>query len=67
MVADIVSLHKFLRIPHGGLFDAIITDPPYGFRERSCKVSEQPVERKPTLVTRHRLAEIMGVMHIGYV
>ncbi|VDP44053.1 unnamed protein product [Schistosoma margrebowiei] len=67
MVADIVSLHKFLRIPYGGLFDAIITDPPYGFRERSCKVSEQPVERKPTLVTRHRLAEIMGVIHIEYV
>ncbi|RTG85838.1 tRNA (guanine10-N2)-methyltransferase [Schistosoma bovis] len=67
MVADIVSLHKFLRIPHGGLFDAIITDPPYGFRERSCKVSEQPVERKPTLVTRHRLAEIMGVIHIGLI
>uniref|UniRef100_A0A5K4EHF3 tRNA (guanine(10)-N(2))-methyltransferase TRMT11 N-terminal domain-containing protein n=1 Tax=Schistosoma mansoni TaxID=6183 RepID=A0A5K4EHF3_SCHMA len=65
MVADIVSLRKFLRIPHGGLFDAIITDPPYGFRERSCKVSDQPVERKPTLVTKHRLAEIMGNMHIG--
>ncbi|KAH8872937.1 hypothetical protein KSF78_0007834 [Schistosoma japonicum] len=65
MIADVVSLNRFLRIPHDGLFDAIITDPPYGFRERSCKVADQPLERKPTLVTRDRLAEIMGVMNIN--
>ncbi|CAH8865373.1 unnamed protein product [Trichobilharzia szidati] len=66
MVADAVTLHRLLRIPdNAGLFDAVITDPPYGFRERSCRVADQPLERKPTLVTKDRLAEIMGLTHIS--
>ncbi|CAH8620627.1 unnamed protein product [Heterobilharzia americana] len=65
IVADTVSLHRLLRVPYDGLFDAVITDPPYGFRERSCRVADQPLERKPTLVTKDRLAEIMGITHIS--
>lgn len=75
IVADATTLHRLLRIPgvdflipaHEttcsdpvGLFDAILTDPPYGFRERSCRVAEKAVEREPSLVTPDRLAEITG-------
>ncbi|THD19650.1 tRNA guanosine 2' O methyltransferase TRM11 [Fasciola hepatica] len=75
VVADVTTLHRLLRSPgvdcvvpiHEtscrdpvGLFDAILTDPPYGFRERSCRVAEKAIEREPSLVTPDRLVEITG-------
>ncbi|KAF8564282.1 tRNA guanosine 2' O methyltransferase TRM11 [Paragonimus westermani] len=75
VVADAASLGRLLRLPgenkrangystvicNMGLFDAILTDPPYGFRESSRRVAGQAVERSPSLVTPERLSEITGV------
>ncbi|KAG5448606.1 tRNA methyltransferase 11 [Clonorchis sinensis] len=77
VVADAASLHRLLRAPgvedlmnplhpvdsnpNIGLLDAILTDPPYGFRESSRRVAVQAVERAPSTVTADRLSEITGV------
>ncbi|CAH8628669.1 unnamed protein product [Schistosoma rodhaini] len=65
MWVNMEKLRKFVCSFMQNFFDAIITDQPYAFRVCSCKVTDQPVERKFTLVIKHRLAEIMGNMHIG--
>ncbi|BHF78150.1 tRNA methyltransferase 11 [Sparganum proliferum] len=46
-----------------GLFDAIITDPPYGVRERSCRIAGKATEREPSFVTPDFLEEITGGAH----
>ncbi|OON15479.1 hypothetical protein X801_08717, partial [Opisthorchis viverrini] len=77
VVADAASLHRLLRAPgvenlmnpmhpvdgnsNIGLLDAILTDPPYGFRESSRRVAVQAVERAPSMVTADRLSEITGI------
>ena len=33
-------------MPAGGLFDAIITDPPYGVREMSAKLDDAPLTQR---------------------
>lgn len=73
--ADAASLHRLLRTPDEhllladpptaeevkvGLFDAIITDPPYGVRERSCRVASTAIERDASLVTEEFLTKITG-------
>lgn len=60
VVADITRICQLLRIPSSGLFDAIVTDPPYGNRERICRVAHERKERLPSMVTTERLAEITG-------
>uniref|UniRef100_A0A0X3PNL6 tRNA (Guanine(10)-N2)-methyltransferase homolog n=1 Tax=Schistocephalus solidus TaxID=70667 RepID=A0A0X3PNL6_SCHSO len=51
------------QVPSVGLFDAIITAPPYGVRERSCRIAGKAAEREPTFVTPEFLEEITGGAH----
>ncbi|CAH8582493.1 unnamed protein product [Dicrocoelium dendriticum] len=73
IVADAASLHRLLRVPGVdnfvkptaaakciGLVDAVLTDPPYGFRESSRRIAVHAIERAPGLVTVRRLADITG-------
>lgn len=75
VVADATSLERLIRISSpsmngqqnhhssssgDGIFDAILTDPPYGFRESSRRIASTPVERLPSHVTPERLVSIMG-------
>lgn len=72
IIADAASLSRLLRIPAEnllmqqetknnsdvGLFDAVITDPPYGVRERSCRVAAAPIEKEPSMQTECYINEI---------
>ncbi|VDD83877.1 unnamed protein product [Mesocestoides corti] len=74
IIADAASLVALLRNPNErllpeasqsvapatGLFDAIITDPPYGVRERSCRVASEAVEKEPSLQTEAYINMITG-------
>ncbi len=72
IIADAASLSRLLRMPGEtlvgaggdastiGLFDAIITDPPYGVRERSCRVASEAVEKEPSMQTEAYINEITG-------
>lgn len=63
LIADASSLDRLLRTPpsaSAGLFDAMITDPPYGVRERSCRVASEAVEKEPSLQTTEYINEITG-------
>ena len=63
LIADAASLGRLLRTPptySGGLFDAMVTDPPYGVRERSCRVASEAVEKEPSLQTAEYINEITG-------
>ncbi|CAL8069584.1 unnamed protein product [Calicophoron daubneyi] len=77
IIADAATLHRLLRTPgcteqvscsstsvtvcNGGLFDAILTDPPYGFRESSRRIAGKELEREASLVSQDRLCEITGL------
>lgn len=62
LIADAASLGRLLRIPSGntGLFDAMITDPPYGVRERSCRVASEVAEKEPSLQPPEFIHQITG-------
>ncbi|CDS41596.1 tRNA guanosine 2' O methyltransferase TRM11 [Echinococcus multilocularis] len=62
LVADASSLGRLLRCSPtvSGLFDAIVTDPPYGVRERTCRVASEAIEREPSMQTTTYIDEITG-------
>lgn len=63
LIADAASLSRLLRTsssPYEGLFDAIVTDPPYGVRERSCRVASEVAEKEPSLQTAMFIHQITG-------
>ncbi|EUB58307.1 tRNA guanosine-2'-O-methyltransferase TRM11 [Echinococcus granulosus] len=62
LVADAASLGRLLRCSPtvSGLFDAIVTDPPYGVRERTCRVASEAIEREPSMQTTTYIDEITG-------
>ncbi|KAM7534260.1 hypothetical protein Aperf_G00000114321 [Anoplocephala perfoliata] len=63
LIADAASLSRLLRTslsPNEGLFDAIVTDPPYGVRERSCRVASEAAEKEPSLQTTEFIHQITG-------
>ncbi|KAL5967638.1 hypothetical protein TSMEX_004607 [Taenia solium] len=62
LIADSASLDRLLRCPStaSGLFDAIVTDPPYGVRERTCRVASEAIEKEPSMQTTMYIDEITG-------
>ncbi|KAL5102892.1 hypothetical protein TcWFU_000780 [Taenia crassiceps] len=62
LIADSASLGRLLRCPStaSGLFDAIVTDPPYGVRERTCRVASEAIEKEPSMQTATYIDEITG-------
>lgn len=62
LIADAASLGRLLRIssPSEGLFDAMITDPPYGVRERSCRVASEVAEKEASLQPLEFIHQITG-------
>ncbi|VDN97289.1 unnamed protein product [Rodentolepis nana] len=62
LIADAASLSRLLRTmpSNEGLFDAMITDPPYGVRERSCRVASEAAEKEPSLQPPEFIHQITG-------
>lgn len=62
LIADSASLDRLLRCPPtvSGLFDAIVTDPPYGVRERTCRVASEAIEKEPSMQTTMYIDVITG-------
>nr|CDS28761.1 tRNA guanosine 2' O methyltransferase TRM11 [Hymenolepis microstoma] len=62
LIADAASLGRLLRTlpPNEGMFDAMITDPPYGVRERSCRVASEAAEKEPSLQSPEFIHQITG-------
>ena len=58
-----------LRMPPEGIFDAIVTDPPYGIREKPAEVADEryidrtlPAEKMDAHVPRRALAELEQIL-----
>ncbi|KAL3308403.1 tRNA methyltransferase 11, partial [Cichlidogyrus casuarinus] len=66
LVADASFLTRTLP-DRENLFDAILTDPPYGVRESSKRVSKQRIEREPSLLPVEEIVKITGGKEIPFV